>query len=153
MGATAALWLAMAGATLTAASAACPSEEWIPYDGNCYWKTPFDTRWLSGEDICNTAFPGSHMASIHDSLENAFIYEYVANFTSTWIGFRRYDDDVPWSWSDGSPANWTNWCDGQPFGYGERFGYMAPDHHGCWMTSNTSGDLPLVCKTPEQNPS
>ena len=146
----AALWLAVAGVTLTAASAACPSEEWILNDGNCYWKTPFETEWHSGELACHTEFPGSHMVSIHDAIEDTFVHERVA--TWTWLGLRQHDTGASWAWSDRSDVNWTNWCDGQPAGTGELVAWMNTPDNGCWRASAAVGSYrPVVCKVPEQD--
>ena len=89
------------------------------------------------------------MVSIHDDLENAFVFERVASFT--WLGFVRYGTDTDWIWTDGSPANWTNWCEGQPAGEGERFAYLPGGENSCWKTSDISGHVPVVCKVPEQD--
>ena len=139
------LWLAVA---VTAASASCPTEEWKLNDGNCYWVSPFDVEWLSGDLACHTEFRGARMVSIHDNLESAFVFERVG---AAWLGFRRYDTDSDWYWTDGSPANWTNWCDGQPAGDGQRFAYTPSGGNGCWATSDLNGYTHVVCKVPEQD--
>ena len=146
----AALWLTVVGVTLTAASAACPSEEWILNDGNCYWEAPFHIEWHSGEFACHTEFPGSHMVSIHDYIENAFVFERLG---WNWLGLTQPKSSDPWHWTDGSAVNWTNWCPGQPEGTGELFAWLHQPDNGCWRTAELawSSSKPLVCKVPEQD--
>ena len=141
------LWLAVVSVAVTAASASCPTEEWLLDRGNCYWKSPFTIDWESGEMACYFEFPGSHLVSIHDDMENAFVFEHVSNWT--WLGF--ITSDGPWHWSDGSPANWTNWCDGQPTDYFEGYAILFPEENGCWWTGNNYRYAPVVCKVPEQD--
>ena len=91
------------------------------------------------------------MVSIHDILEDAFVYERVASYT--WIGFRKTANSASWNWSDGTSANFTNWCDGQPVGDEERFAWMpsGSEYNGCWWTSGVDDYAPVVCKVPEQD--
>ena len=88
------------------------------------------------------------MVSIHDALENAFVFERVASYG--WIGFGRPDTGKDWYWTDGTPANWTNWCAGQPKYDGERFAVISAADNGCWHTANVTGYTYVVCKVPEQ---
>ena len=143
------LWLAVATVAVTAASASCPTDFQLDR-GNCYWEAPFGVDWQSGELTCYTKFPGSHMVSIHDILENAFVFETMATY-STWTGLRRIHTDSDWYWTDGTPANWTNWCDGQPAGDGERFAWLSGASNGCWSTSSVTGYTNVVCKLPENH--
>ena len=138
------LWLAVA---ITAASAYCPTEEWLLDidSGNCYWKSPFTVDWHSGEQTCYFEYPGSHMVSIHDNLENFFVFERVANHT--WLGLRT-DTGSGWYWTDHTPANFTKWCDGYPTGESDRVAWLPTERDGCWREGPGTKYIPLVCKVP-----
>ncbi|VDN23365.1 unnamed protein product, partial [Cylicostephanus goldi] len=67
-----------------------------------------------------------HLASIHSAEENVFVAdlsksgtEYKNDNELTWIGLRQanYPQDTKWTWTDGTPVNYTAWAAGQPDNY------------------------------------
>ena len=89
------------------------------------------------------------MVSIHDNLENAFIFERVTPMGDAWIGFIRPDTDAAWYWTDNTNPNFTNWCAGQPTGTGERYAWVPSDGTDCWHTSDVHAWTQVICKVPE----
>ena len=144
-----ALWLAVVSVTAIAGSTACPSEEWLLNDGNCYWKAPFEIAWMSGDETCYSKYEGSRMVSIHDMVENAFVTERVGNGRNFWIGIWRRGTGYDWEWTDGTPVNYTNWCEGQPPEDGQVMAYIPASKNGCWVTSSYIGYTSLVCKVAD----
>ena len=87
------------------------------------------------------------MISIHDMMENAFVAERLGG---NWIGLWIRDDNHSWGWTDYTPVNYTNWCQGQPAGNGQRFAYLPGGDDDCWKVSDLYGYTHTVCKTPEK---
>ena len=114
-------------AVITAASATCPSSEWKQFLDKCYWASNYTLTWQEAKNVCRS-FTGADMVSVHDPVLNNFIYADVIN-GNTWLGFRRFDDDAPWLWTDGSVNDYTNWSGGDPAWTGE----------GCAIIYGSSG--------------
>ena len=108
-------------------------------------------EWKSGAGDCYAANPKSHLVSIHDMLENSFVAERVLGNGEGWIGLWKRNDGTGYGWSDGSPVNYTNWCEGEPQGDGQRFVYISrpPRPNGCWLTIGEVGYTVAVCEAPD----
>ena len=144
------LWFALAGGVIAAAIAECPAGWQRSDQGKCYWLTPFQDDWKSADGVCYAVHPGARLVSIQDMLENAFVAERVAAGRTVWIGFWRRYDSGDWEWADGSPANWTNWCEGQPQGGGQIFGYISSNSDtGCWTSHDDTGYAHVICEAPD----
>ena len=145
-GVTVPLWLTVVGATVAITSAACPSEEWLLNEDYCYWVTPIKVDWKGADVVCYDKHPEARAVSIHDMIENAFVAERFEH-SSPWIGLFRFNTNSEWAWTDGTPVNFTNWCQGYPAGDGQRFAYIPPGVNGCWHSYDFTGYVRTVCKT------
>ena len=110
--------LMMLVASVTATTATCPSH-WKQFRNTCYWMSDFGLRLGDVANVCNMFEPGSDLVSIHDIEEDAFIAEEVAidsdgDRTNAWIGLTRINSSSPWSWTDGSPYNYSLWYKDDP---------------------------------------
>ncbi|CAJ0955773.1 unnamed protein product, partial [Mesorhabditis belari] len=107
-----------------------PSGTNPPCESGWSWRQPeaacykiirnFDT-FDSAENGCKSI--GAHLASIHTSSENDWIYDQgTANYKlgvtehdlQTWIGLKRDCQSCQWYWTDGSALNYTQWTKDEP---------------------------------------
>ncbi len=74
----------------------------------------------------------------------------VASSNPWWIGFTDEGQEGNWTWEDGSPPNYLNWCGGEPNNSHGHECYPADDENcgmlnwgagGCW------NDYPCMCDT------
>ena len=100
------------------------------FDGNgyCYHTSKTPHAWKGAGRYCSNL--GAQLASIHDADENAFIGELVHLETligdsDFWLamqvskgekrpGTSDYDGNIPNSWEDGTPVDYTNFADNKP---------------------------------------
>ena len=70
-------------------------------------------NWTESEKHCGREVEGGHLASILNSLESEEAVEVMEGkaspWGSTWIGANHLEQKKVWSWSDGSPWEYTNW--------------------------------------------
>ncbi|XP_013881397.1 galactose-specific lectin nattectin [Austrofundulus limnaeus] len=92
----------------------CPAG-WTLYEEKCYMFMETATYWANAEMICNVS--DAHLTSIHGPDEYSFIRglinEATGENTTTWVGGTNGEGDY-WTWSDGSPFNFTNWGPEEP---------------------------------------
>ena len=121
------------------ASAGLALTQWRVEDGgNGHWYglTATTGSWEEMEAAAVAA--GGHLASIHDTGENAYVYSLIsqpgngATF-ACWLGMMR-DPSGPWYWSDGSESNYFNWAGGEPNNAqgNERWVWMYSTGGGVW---------------------
>ncbi|KAK6754704.1 hypothetical protein RB195_013596 [Necator americanus] len=95
-------------------------EGWVTFDGNQYGFFDHEASFDEAEEIC--VHYGGHLVSIHSQAENDFVHSMTYPLTShsynemVWLGGRRASPpfDNQWTWTDGSPFDYTNWDDGEP---------------------------------------
>ena len=138
--------------TITAINATCPFPDWVTYQGKCYHAEEFTLPWDTVANVCDLAFPGSQPVSIHDLVQNSFLYENVADgLHSYWLGLHRADTNELWTWTDGSPFNFSKWAADQPEGDGERCGHFWYEHEGDWGARDCASDRAyFMCQIDEE---
>ncbi len=87
---------------------------------------------------------GGHLTSIGDAAEQEFVHANFGNLAGVdrriWIGFTDFGNEGVFSWTDGTPAKYTNWNAGEPNNssgvehYAEMFGST-----GQWNDLQESG--------------
>jgi len=91
---------------------------WVQSPNTGYWYrlTNAQQGWVAGEAIAVQC--GSHLASIHSSAENTWIFSTYQVATAVkgwmWVGGHNIVDASNASWSDGSAWDYWNWAAGQP---------------------------------------
>ena len=146
------LW---AAAIAAVAIARCPSEDWKPLFGKCYWASPPDVllQNASVAAACDSLYPGARMVSIHELTVHAFITEKLLNFTQAWIGLNCHEQQ----WYDGTPKDFGAWLSHEGFmenctitlgGQGTG-GWQFP---GAWTCTGTSCEQfnRFLCETDEE---
>ncbi|XP_073537729.1 C-type lectin domain family 2 member B-like [Phyllobates terribilis] len=79
-------------------SAPC-DDDWIWYRGKCYYFSTERNTWNNSEKFCNSH--KSSLAIIENKEEKDFLFRYKGT-DNHWIGIRRTDDNMAWTWTNGS---------------------------------------------------
>ncbi|CAG0897842.1 unnamed protein product, partial [Cyprideis torosa] len=97
-----------------------PHSDFVRFRNSCYWYSKVPMTLGDAEKTCSSR-GGSHLASIHDTMELNYalsrspVYEDESiNSTDTWLGLRIDQDSQRYSWADGWPVLFSNWEYGQP---------------------------------------
>ena len=140
------LHLTLLAAIITAAVANCPSYEWTQYKNMCYWgRSDYPLHWNEVGDVCNSLYPGAEMVSIHDMDSNTFITQHVVassdgSCNTTWIGLSRASSSSSWTWTDGSPYDFTQWYKNNPGDGGGNCALMSKYECGAWRAFDCTND-------------
>ena len=113
------------------------------YNGHYYYL--YDSNdirtWDGAEAFCNAQ--GGHLATISSQAENDFIYSVMrkAGYTSAYFGL--YDasgTNTSYKWVTGEPFTYSNWHDGEPNGWSERYGMFYWKYEdGKWNDGDFGG--------------
>ena len=140
------LQLALLSAVTVTVTATCPDSDWVQHGNICYWVSDFQLEWRSVAADCNLKHTGSEPVSVHDLDAHSFLTGVTSG--PTWLGLHRDSTAAGWTWADGTSFNWEFWRSDQPYGDGERCGYMNCDTHGEWCTDDCKlGYYYFICQT------
>ena len=93
---------------------------------------------------------GAHLASIHSAEENQFIYDSYGDDAGgdIWIGGMR--DANGYSWTDGTPWDYTNWSPTNPSGGSENCAEMFAETFfpSRWNDDSCTSQNAFVCQLP-----
>ena len=91
----------------------CP-EGWSRNQTSCYWVVFDQVDWVEANDGCHQLHPLAHLASAGSALENDFIghLHSVSQSYLLWLGGTDSGDEGNWTWTDGTPFNYTRWHSG-----------------------------------------
>ncbi|KAF0288927.1 Low affinity immunoglobulin epsilon Fc receptor [Amphibalanus amphitrite] len=98
----------------------CPPD-WKRHQDICYYVTSQETTWIAAHHACSSVDRRARLASIHHS-SAAFVKDLVKSDSpepSLWIGLARLTPGGSWSWTDGTPVDFTDWGVDQPNYNGE----------------------------------
>ena len=99
------------GSTCTSS---CP-EEWEEDGEHCYYWNSQYLAWSPAEEFCNDR--GGHLAAVTTHETTVFLLKLTKTKTTSekfWIGGTDKATEGTWTWTDGSPMNYTNWAAGKP---------------------------------------
>lgn len=154
--------------TAPASSLTCPVG-WVGWQEHCYYFSKGDYEdvrvWNEAQIRCErlarlagSGFTG-HLASIHSYAENQFIYDTFQSMpvypVTVFIGLRQFSIGGPYSWSDGTTVDYTNWMGAPNYG-GEDCAEMPQKaqhdgYTGQWVSYSCSTAfqelIGYVCKT------
>ena len=104
----------------------------VPAGEYCYYFAPRSVQfnWSQSLDACQQMYQhptdrssSSDLASIHDQLENDFIFSQMGvDQYSRWIGLHEDFDRATFFWSDNTPYNFNYWARGEPLMHGQVMG-------------------------------
>ncbi|XP_069131132.1 low affinity immunoglobulin epsilon Fc receptor-like [Argopecten irradians] len=92
----------------------CPSHEWVPFNGKCYY---FDGAKFSADEndeLCE----GLEAKPVR--VDNEEVYSFLRSELSrrdlarVWIGANDKDVEGEWVWGPGEPVSFTGWRNGEP---------------------------------------
>lgn len=129
-----------------AAASVCPST-WQQVADQCFWASDYSVPWQSVLPSCQAVAPESQPASVHDLIENSVIASLLEGQES-WLGLSRSSVDSNFTWSDGSPVNFTYWQEGQPHNDGNCILINGDSVTGQWDTEYCHEDHMFVCQQP-----
>ncbi len=104
------------------------------FGGHEYFLSP-----IKGEQDLADSFArviGGHLATISSRAEDSFIANTVGG--TAWIGFTDRDSEGVFTWLNGEPVTYVNWCIGQPDNWRSNqnytviYGVGVSGPEGCW---------------------
>lgn len=95
--------------------------------------------WTSAQKYCRHYH--TDLALIENYAENAEVY-LEAQSSKVWIGLYR----VPWTWSDGSAPNFTNWGALEPGGTDDKDSCAVLSPTGKWFDLACEDSMPFICQ-------
>jgi len=94
---------------------ACP-EDWKIFGSKCFKLFEIMRDWHDAQSDCESE--GGNLASPHSPDHRTFFnLEFKTDKWSTphfWIGATDKKTEGEWVWTDGTPLDYTNWCDEEP---------------------------------------
>ena len=101
---------------------------------------------------------GGHLPSVHSQVEQDQLNGVITEDWAGWIGGNDQEKEGTWSWSDGTPWNFSSWMDGFPSEAGDCVfhmtqGWKAHKGHnekGSWRNTMCGGLIPFACYIPKQ---
>ncbi|XP_029998303.1 snaclec alboaggregin-A subunit beta'-like [Sphaeramia orbicularis] len=119
-------------------------DDWLSYNGNCYYIGNDFSTWGNAESFCSNF--QANLASVRDIWEYNFIQRMVrsAGHKFAWIGGFHFEND--WRWQDGSKFDYHRWETRNPSESYQCLQLDSETNKG-W-TNNVCSDIsPFVCKT------
>nr|XP_045606294.1 macrophage mannose receptor 1-like isoform X2 [Procambarus clarkii] len=122
-----------------------PYDQYIAYNDGCYRPSNVTKSWQEAESTCVSE--GAHLASVHDLAEDAFMWVLAQEISvdDAWIGFNNLQDEQVYRWSDGWPAMYSNWDNGQPNASVSAC-VRVKSANGRWSAESCDGVRPFICK-------
>ncbi len=123
------------------------SEDEKAYD---HYMSPHAMTWTEAEEWCSEYYD-AHLVSIHNDDER----EWAANVCSVddcWIGGYRINDESDsveignFSWSDGTPFDYTAWADGEPVaGVEQTYDGVSQNANASWNVVDSDTQIHALC--------
>ncbi|KAI7789584.1 ladderlectin-like isoform X1 [Triplophysa rosa] len=85
---------------------------WTPFGVECFKFFPEAVDWVTAEKNCQSL--DANLASVRSKAQNEFLLSLVPANTNVWIGGHDAEMEKQWLWTDGSPFDYTNWCNTEP---------------------------------------
>ncbi|XP_075769897.1 C-type lectin domain family 2 member D3-like isoform X2 [Pelodiscus sinensis] len=116
----------------------CCPEDWVWYQGKCYYFSESEGNWTYSRSRCSAL--GASLAGIDTRQEMRFMLRYKGELHH-WIGLWR-DPEQCWKWTNGTEFN-------RLFGIrGDGNCAYLNDENGV-SSSRCSGELPWICSKPD----
>ena len=130
----------------------CPSG-WSLFNNACYLRVAEKRLWAASEAHCGGLQEGAHLASVHSSQEETFIWDLMTNSSPSnyHIGLEHLASEPAqqFHWVDDTAVSYTNWRSGQPnFDQAQHLGtsvYLSGEAW-CDVDMSTTYNFQSVCK-------
>ncbi|EYF03863.1 CotH kinase family protein [Chondromyces apiculatus] len=128
----------------------CPQYLMEPAPGGGTLAFSFSPRtWSDAEADC--VGQGGHLVSIHDQATQDAVVSTALSIANGdwWIGFNDQDEEGVFTWTDGSPVDYTSWGGGEPNNYNdeEHCGHLTGGG-GAWNDLTCYYGARYVCRLP-----
>ena len=104
------------------------------------WREQRRKTWEEARQFCSVK--GGDLAKIEFQEENTFIQDKFGE--DFWLGATDKENEGSWVWTDGTPADWTNWYSGEPDGK-SKANCLRMNSGGKWSDSSCSKRRPFIC--------
>ncbi|XP_056615222.1 galactose-specific lectin nattectin-like [Triplophysa dalaica] len=127
-----------------AAADDCPFG-WTPFGVECFKLILQEVDWVGAEKNCQSL--DGNLASVRSKAQNDFLLSLVPVNTNVWIGGHDAEMEEQWLWTDGSPFDYSNLCNGQPDNYkdSEHCLQINWSSNGCWNDNQCGIEQGYVC--------
>ncbi|XP_056615920.1 type-2 ice-structuring protein-like [Triplophysa dalaica] len=117
---------------------------WTPFGVECFKFFPQGVDWVGAEKNCQLL--DANLASVRSKAQNEFLLSLVTVKAQVWIGGHGGEVEEQWLWADGSPFDYTNWCNEQP-------DHKASEHcleinytdKRCWKDQTCTASYGYIC--------
>lgn len=126
------------------------SAAWVEGNGHCYELFDSPARLTFEEAVAACEANASHLVTVEDDLENAFVWGYLARFSSAiiWLGLNDAASEGLFVWVTNEPLSYTNWSPGEAQGGALEDGVVMDNgRYGVWMDTSLSDRWPYVCES------
>ncbi|KAK6747210.1 hypothetical protein RB195_000433 [Necator americanus] len=109
----------------------------------CYKFVTTPQAFYMAEENCQET--NAHLISIHSMAEDSWILQYATQLGikgNLYTGLNRLIK-TQWSWTDGTPLDYTKWAPGEPDANAQCAVESSSD--GTWITASCSAAYPYVC--------
>ncbi|PFX29120.1 Perlucin-like protein [Stylophora pistillata] len=137
----------------------CPSGWYYQYGSSCYRFSSEIVSWHEAVRRCKSH--GGHLLKIDDADEQSFITNTInasRQMQALWIGLHDLDNEDEFTWEhDNTPANFSNWKNGEPDKSGSEEDcvavsgilfhmYSQPYPPGRWYDIKCDKSAPYICE-------
>ncbi|XP_048244770.1 uncharacterized protein LOC124121271 [Haliotis rufescens] len=128
----------------------CPSG-WSGYNGDCFVYVNVEKNYADAESHCQAL--GAIVAPTKDMGELEFVSAFREKGQYIWIGGTDIDTEGTFTWSDGTPFNWTNWGNDQPNNYANQDCIESYDETNQyqWNDQDCTFELTFVCRRSKED--
>jgi len=119
--------------------------------GCCYYRSKNAVSWHNGLAICKAK--GGDYASIHSKEENKYVQDTVCGGSHCFLGLTDANKEGTWTWTDGSPMDYTSWDSSEPngcCGTGDHGGFYSNRYMWHDLDENWKG-VYAACKRCNSN--
>ncbi|XP_063588920.1 macrophage mannose receptor 1-like [Penaeus indicus] len=129
----------------------CP-DGWTLLESSCFLVTKSSGNWFEGQDFCHSL--EASLATVSSASQQKALSGILSG--DTWIGLISPFGNHIYSWSDGSPFEFSSWAEGEPSTSGIPWGFsnieacveMRQEFHYHWNNAYC-GDVKLfTCSRP-----
>ena len=146
------LWAALPACPACSAAApaagGCPSDDWRPFEGSCFWLSAAAAAGSVVPRLCGAEAVGAGPASVSTPRANAFLAEELLEGMPAWVGLMRADGD--WRWQDGSEVAFESWLEAEAAEDGECAVLNANGSLGLWAARPCEQRRRFVCQLEEK---